>query len=420
MEHFCFDGCDAVELARSYGTPLYVVSEDRIRARLTELRTVFLDRYPDTAAAFASKALQTLDILRVVASEGMGLDVVSGGELYAARKAGFPMDRVWFHGNAKTRDEILLAVDYRVGRVVVDNLDELALLDRAAREKGVRMPILFRVNPGVDPHTHQYISTGQVDSKFGMPLDPSVWDEYMGRALRMEGVELLGFHFHVGSQLFSAEPHLKAAGKVLDLMREARDRYGFLARELNVGGGFGVRYTAEDEPLPVQDFTDAVMAEVAARCREYSLPMPRVVVEPGRWVVGDSGVTLYTVCAVKEIPGVRTYVGVDGGMTDNIRPALYGAAYEATVADRHGEPRNRVVTVAGKCCESGDILIRDIALQDPRPGDILAVFTTGAYNHAMASNYNRIPRPALVMVSGGAARLSVRRETYDDLLAREI
>ncbi|HOX13288.1 MAG TPA: diaminopimelate decarboxylase [Spirochaetia bacterium] len=420
MAHLLFDGCDAVDLAREFGTPLYVLSEDRIRVRIRELRETFLDRWPGTSAAYASKALQTLDLCRIVASEDLDLDVVSGGELYAALKAGFPPGRIHFHGNSKTPDEIRMALDGGVGRMIVDNRTELDLLDREARARGIRVPILFRVTPGVDSHTHQYMSTGSLDSKFGIPLDPAVRDEYVEAALRMEGIELRGFHFHVGSQIFSNESHRKALRIVADLAAEVRDRYGFETRELILGGGFAARYTAQDEPEPLAYYTDALMTDLRDLCAGSGLPMPRVGIEPGRWIVAEAGITLYTVGSVKEIPGVRTYVGVDGGMPDNIRPALYGAEYEATVADRHDEPRTRTVTVAGKCCESGDILIRNVALQDPRPGDVLAVFTTGAYTHSMASNYNRLPRPAMVLVRDGKARLSVRRETYEDLVAREL
>ncbi len=420
MARYLFDGCDAVELAKEYGTPLYVLSEDRIRARIRELRETFLDRWPGSSAAYASKALQTLDLCRIVASEGLDLDVVSGGELYAALKAGFPPGRIHFHGNSKTPEEIRMALDNRVGRMIVDNRTELEVLDREARSAGVRMPILFRVTPGVDSHTHRHISTGGLDSKFGIPLDPAVRDEYVGAALRMEGIELRGFHFHIGSQIFSNESHRKAARIVADLAGEVRDRYGFETRELILGGGFAARYTAKDEPEPLAYYTDPMMGDLRDRFRELGLAMPRIGIEPGRWIVAEAGITLYTVGSVKEIPGVRTYVGVDGGMPDNIRPALYGAEYEATVADRHDGPRDRTVTVAGKCCESGDILIRDIPLQDPRPGDVLAVFSTGAYTHSMASNYNRLPRPAMVLVRDGRARLSVRRETYEDLTAREL
>ncbi|MBU0928335.1 MAG: diaminopimelate decarboxylase [Spirochaetes bacterium] len=419
MAHLQFDGCDAVTLAKEYGTPLYVVSERMIRERLREVRKDFLERYPDTEALYASKALQTLDICRIVASEGIGLDVVSGGELFAAAKAGFPMDRIYFHGNSKTEAEIRMAVEYGVGRIVVDNLHELATLDEAARALGRRAKILFRITPGVDSHTHDFISTGKLDSKFGIPLDPRVRDEYVGAALRMEGVELLGFHFHVGSQLLSNESHLKAVSIVCRLMAEVRDRYGFETRELNLGGGYGVHYSGDERARPLSYFVDAMMADVRTACAGARLPVPRVVIEPGRWIVGEAGMTLYTVGSRKAIPDVRTYVGVDGGLPDNPRPALYGAIYEATVADRDDAARSEVVTVAGKCCETGDILIRDVALQSPMPGDTLAVFTTGAYNHSMASNYNRLPRPAMVLTNAGEHRLSVRRETFEDLVSRE-
>lgn len=420
MARLFFDSCDTVALAQKYGTPLYLLSERMVRERLRTIRTGFLDLHPDTDAVFASKALQTLELCRIVAREGLGLDVVSGGELYAAAKAGFPMDRIYFHGNSKTNAELEMAVDHGVGRIVVDNLDELEQLDLIARSRGACQAILFRINPGVDSHTHEYISTGHVDSKFGMPLDPAVRDEYLGRALAAEGVDLRGFHFHVGSQLHSNESHRKATEAALQLMKDAKDRYGFITRELNLGGGFGVRYNYEDDPRPLRYFTDALMADIRQQCAVLGLDIPRVIIEPGRWIVAEAGITLYTVGSVKTIPGLKTYVGVDGGMPDNPRPALYEARYEATIADRHDAARDTLVTVAGKCCESGDILIKDIMLQSPRRGDILAVFTTGAYNHSMASNYNRLPRPAMVLLDAGADRLSVRRETFEDLIAREL
>jgi diaminopimelate decarboxylase len=417
-----FDSCDTVALAQKYGTPLYLLSERMVRERLRMIKTDFMDIHPNTDAVFASKALQTLELCRIVAKEGLGLDVVSGGELFAAAKAGFPMDRIYFHGNSKTAAELQMAVEYGVGRIVVDNLDELEQLDIIARARGIRQAILFRINPGVDSHshTHEYISTGQVDSKFGIPLDLEVRDAYLGRALASEGVELLGFHFHVGSQLHSNEPHRKATEVALGLMKDAKDRYGFTTRELNIGGGFGVRYNDEDEAKPLGYFTDALMADIREQCAALGLDVPRVIIEPGRWIVAEAGITLYTVGSVKAIPGLKTYVGVDGGMPDNPRPALYEARYEASIANRHDAPRDTIVTVAGKCCESGDILIKDIALQSPRRGDILAVFTTGAYNHSMASNYNRLPRPAMVLLDNGSDRLSVRRETFEDLIAREL
>ena len=418
--HLMFDGCDTIELARTYGTPLYVMSETAIRSRLRELSTSFMKRWPGSLAVYASKAFQTLELCRIVAQEGLGLDVVSGGELFAAIKAGFPPDRVFFHGNGKTEEELRMAVEQCVGRVVVDNLDELLALDRIALQAGKRQPILFRVTPGVDSHTHEYVSTGRIDSKFGIPLDPSVRDDYIGRALKMRGVELLGFHFHVGSQLLENDSHLLAIRVVLDLLADVHKAYGFTAREINLGGGFGVRYTNADAVHDLSHFTEPMMQAVQAGCAERSLPMPRVIIEPGRWVVGEAGITLYTVTSVKTIPGIKTWVAVDGGMTDNLRPALYGAKYEGTIADRPAASCDTTVNVAGKCCETGDVLIRDIAMQAPHRGDTLAVFTTGAYCHSMSSNYNRLPRPAVVMVAAGTSHLSVRRETYDDLVAREL
>lgn len=414
------DGCEASALAREYGTPLYVMSESFLRQRMDEIRTSFLDRHKDTAAAYASKAFQTLDILRLVAAQGLHLDVVSGGELYAAQKVGFPMEKVFFHGNAKTVLELEMAVDLGVGRVVVDNASELAILDEVARARGRCQAILFRITPGVDSHTHEYISTGTLDSKFGIPLDRRVRDDYVGAALAMRGVELTGIHFHVGSQLLSNESHLKAIAIALDFLKEVKDDYGFEARDLNLGGGFGVRYTEADSPPPLAAFTDPMVAAVEAGCAARGLARPRIVIEPGRWIVGEAGITLYTLSSRKEVPGLRTFLGIDGGMTDNPRPALYGAKYEACLADRADAPGDGPVTIAGRACESGDILIRDIDLPPAQVGDILAVFTTGAYNLSMASNYNRVPRPALVVASQGTSRLSVRRETYEDLLAREL
>lgn len=418
--HLFFDGCDTVELAREYGTPLYLMSETAIRERIAELKASFLDAHPNTAVAYASKAFQTLDMLRLIRDEGLSLDVVSGGELHAARRVDFPMERIFFHGNAKTPEELRQAVEFGVGRVVVDNRSELDLLDEIARKAGKRMPILFRITPGVDSHTHEYISTGRLDSKFGIPLDRRVRDDYIGAALRKKGVELKGFHFHIGSQLLENESHLKAVGILLDFLREIREEYGFAAEDLNLGGGFGVRYTAADRPRPLSAFTDPMLSRIETRCAELGMARPRIIIEPGRWIVGEAGMTLYTVCSVKAVPDLKTYIGVDGGMPDNPRPSLYGAKYEALAAGKAEAPVAGPVTVAGKCCESGDILIRDIPLPALEPGDLLAVFTTGAYNYTMASNYNRSPRPALVLVSRGTHRLSVRRETYDELLAREL
>ncbi len=415
-----FDGCDLVELARRYGTPAYFMSETIIRDRLGEIRGDFLERYPGTDAVFASKAFQTLDMCRIVASEGLGLDAVSGGELFSAMKAGVDPARVIFHGNNKTIDELKMAVESRVGRVVSDSLYEIRELDRIAGEKGKRVKVLYRITPGVDSHTHRFISTGQLDSKFGIPLDPEVFGTYMRAVLCARNLDFAGFHFHVGSQLLDNESHLKALGILLDIVGKVRLDFGVEVAELNLGGGFGIRYTEGEVRPPLAYFVDPMMSAIASRYSEWRVPLPKVTIEPGRWIVGEAGVTLYTIGSVKTIPGVRTYVGIDGGMPDNPRPMLYDAKYRAVIVNKAGLPNDSVVTVAGKCCESGDILIRDLAVPAPESGDLLAVFSTGAYNYSMASNYNRIPRPPVVMLRAGIDRLSVRRETYEDILSREI
>ena len=420
-----FDGADLAALAKEFDTPLYVMSEALIRQRCAELRSAFLARYPGTRAYYASKAFQTLDMLRIIKDEGLGVDVVSGGELYAALKAGIPASEIIFHGNAKTDEEISYAVQSGVGRLVVDNLEEIYRIEREAAHAGIAQTILFRVTPGVDSHTHRFISTGSLDSKFGIPLEASETARYVAALRECPHVEFAGLHFHVGSQLMENSSHLAALRIVLDFAARLVHEFGLAVKELNMGGGFGIRYLPEDNTPALSDFVDPMIALVREWSEREKLPLPACAIEPGRWIVGEAGLTLYRIVAVKEIPGVRAYVAVDGGMGDNIRPALYEAKYHAAIVGRAdaglGAASNQLrrVTIAGRYCESGDILIRDIDLPDPRPGDILAVFSTGAYCYAMASNYNRAPRPALVMVKKGKARLSVRRETYDDVIHRE-
>lgn len=415
-----FDGNDLVGLAKYYGTPLYVMSETIIRDRCRMIKSEFTDKYPDVAAVFASKAFQTLDMCRIVQSEGLGMDVVSGGELYCALKAGFPPERLVFHGNSKTVAEMEYAVESGVGRIVADSLYEIHALERIAAARNETVRVLYRVTPGVDSHTHRFISTGGLDSKFGIPLDRSVRDLYMRAVLDSPHLDFMGFHFHVGSQISKNISHLAALGIVLDLIADTKRDYGVETRELNLGGGFAVRYLPDDPDPGVTHFVAPMMEKIKRFCADTGMAMPRVTIEPGRWIVGEAGLTLYTIGSIKEIPGIRTYVGVDGGMPDNIRPALYDAKYFAAIANKAELPPADIVTIAGKCCESGDILIRDIALPKPESGDILSVFSTGAYNHSMASNYNRLPRPAVVMVREGTHRLSVRRESYEDLLSREL
>lgn len=416
--HYFFGGCDTVELAHDFGTPLYVVSEDDIRARMREVRAAFDEKYERAHAHYASKAFLTRDMIRVVRSENMGLDVVSGGELHGAASLRFPPERIMFHGNNKTPAEIAMGLGYGVGRFVCDSVGEIGLIDRMALERGRTARILIRVTPGVDSHTHAYISTAMADSKFGVPL-PQI-HEAVALCARLENVELMGFHFHVGSQLLENTSHLMATGILLGVIEDAHRETGFVTRELDLGGGFGVRYTDADAVMPIGGFIDPMVEKIEAFCGERGLHRPDLAIEPGRWITAEAGVTLYTVGSVKEIPGIRTYVGVDGGLPDNPRPALYQAEYDAVVANKYGEPATETVAIAGRCCESGDILIRDLKVPPVAPGDILAVKSTGAYCHSMGSNYNKIPFPAVVAIGGGRPRLSVRRQTYEELYERDL
>jgi diaminopimelate decarboxylase len=415
-----FGGWDVLELASRFGTPLYVLSEDMVRNRCGILRSSFLEKYEKTQAVYASKAFLTLAMCRILQEEGIGLDVVSGGELSMALKAGFPMERVMFHGNNKLPGEIELALKSGVGRIVVDSESEFDLLEAIAAEMGLRASVLFRVAPGVDAHTHKYIATGHTASKFGMPVMGDGISALAERAMGSDHIDLKGFHYHVGSQLMENVSHLMAADVMLDLMKKLKDSLGFETEELNIGGGFGVPQLPGEKGVQVSDFTGPVMERICSGCKEKGLEIPTVIIEPGRWIVSEAGITLYSVGAVKEIPGVMTYVSVDGGMTDNPRPALYGASYHGVIANRMGEKATETVTVVGKCCESGDVIIRDLKVPPVRRGDILAVYNTGAYNFSMASNYNMNLRPAVVLVSEGRADLIVRRQSYEDLLMYDV
>ena len=416
---FIFDGCNTIKLAEKYGTPLYVMSESVIRSRCQEVRRDFIDKYENVRAVYAGKAFLTMTMCKLIESEGLGLDVVSGGELYTAVKADFPMEKVMFHGNNKTPQELQLGVDHNVGRFVVDNLYELDLLQAIAKESNKKIKILFRVSPGVQGKTHKYISTGQKDSKFGIPLDMEIITDAVKKAIEYSHIELKGFHFHLGSQLFENHIYVTGIQAIVQLMKYMQEQLGFVTEELNVGGGFGIYYTEADQPKPLAFFVDTVMETAEVECNKADLKLPQIIIEPGRWIVGEAGITLYTVGVVKEIPGIRTYVGIDGGLPDNPRPALYSAKYEAVVANKMDQPLEQIVTIAGKCCESGDILIWDLETPKLASGDLLAVLSTGAYNYSMASNYNRIPRPAVVLVNDGKAEVIVERETYDDLLVRD-
>ena len=413
-----YDGCDSVGLALKYGTPLYVFSKSMIEGRCSEIREKFLKRYEGSRAYYAGKAFLTLAMCQIVEKEGLGLDVVSGGELHLALKAHFPPERIIFHGNNKTRQEIEIAVDQGVGRIAVDWEGEIDIIDKAAGLKGKRASILLRVTPEVEALTHKYIRTGHRGSKFGIPLERIPY--VVKKSLSLQNLNLMGFHFHLGSQIEDYRPYIESVDVITKVMSDLRDDFGFITKELDIGGGFGVEGFEKTTSKPISYFVDPVMERIKARCSEFELPMPSVAIEPGRWIVSEAGITLYTIGAIKEIPGSVTYVSVDGGMSDNPRPALYDAKYYAEVANKMGRPKDKVITVVGRCCESGDILIEDLAVpSDVKPGDILAVFNTGAYNYSMASNYNMLPKPAVVFVDKGKDILVVERETYDDLLAKQ-
>ena len=412
-------GCDAVELTRRFGTPLYVYDEATIRARCREYRSAIEAVYPDALVLYASKAYSAPMILQIVRQEGLGLDVVSGGELFTAREVGFPPELIYFHGNNKSPDELAMALDSGVGRVVVDSFHELDLLDGLAAARGGRQPILLRLSPGVEAHTHDFRKTGILDSKFGFPISSGQAEEAVERAAGAPGLDLLGYHCHIGSQVFELEPYVEATEVCFEFAAEMRRKHGVEVREYSPGGGWGVAYTADDDPWPIAEIVGQVGHALQQASGQHGLGSPRMVIEPGRSIVAQAGVALYTVGAIKRIPGLRTYVSVDGGMADNIRPALYDARYEALVANKADADRTDTVTVAGKYCESGDVLIKDIALPPLETGDVLALPTSGAYNLAMASNYNQAPKPAVVLVKDGQARLMRRRQTFEELLAGE-
>jgi diaminopimelate decarboxylase len=417
--HLTIGGCDTVELARQFGTPLYVFDEADLRARCREYRDEFGKRLPDVGVVYASKAYIGKALAALLADEGFGLDVVSGGEIALAQAAEFPLERAYFHGNNKSRAELQEALRVGVGRVVIDSFHEIELLDEVARAAGRRQAVLLRVTPDVDPHTHSHITTGVLDSKFGFALAEGQAEAAMRRALAAPGLDVVGVHCHIGSQLFEAEPYAQAIDKVLGFAAEMTRKYGLDLREFSPGGGIGLQYLRDEAPPPVAVFAETIASAVKASCERYGLSLPRVVVEPGRSIVGRAGVALYEVGARKEVPGIRTYVAVDGGMADNIRPAIYGSKYEALAASRALAPAEETVTIVGKYCESGDVLVRDVKLPRLEAGDVLAIPASGAYCLAMASNYNAALKPAIVFVADGKARLVRRREIYADLLACE-
>lgn len=419
--HLTIGGCDTVELAKEYGTPLYVLDENVIRNTCKSYVNSFKKYYDGNGRPlYASKALSCLELCRIANDEGLGLDVVSGGEIYTALKAGFPMENIHFHGNNKTDEEIEMALKNNVGKIVVDNLEELERLNAIAQKMDKVASISFRIKPGVDAHTHNFIRTGQIDSKFGFALETGEAYEAVKKAISYDNVCLKELHCHIGSQIFDIEPFVTAAEIMMDFIGKIKNELNVVISQLNLGGGFGIMYVDSDTPVPYENYMEKVSIAVKAKAEKYGIPVPYIFIEPGRSIVGEAGITLYTVGAVKTIPDVRTYVSVDGGMTDNIRYALYQSDYTVVNASKADKEPDQIVTVAGKCCESGDLIQENTKIAEAKAGDTLAVLSTGAYNYSMASNYNRIPKPAVVMVKDGKSRVIVKRETYDDLIKNDI
>jgi diaminopimelate decarboxylase len=418
--HLTIGGCDVVELAATYGTPLYVFDEATLRAKCAEHLREFSESYPDCGVIYASKAFLCPAIARIFDQEGLGLDIVSAGEFRIADSAGFPPGKIYFHGNNKSADELRLALQQGIGRVVVDNFHELGLLDTLAKECGRSQDILLRLSPGVDPHTHKHVATGVLDSKFGFPISTGQAEEAVSQSAGLSGLKLIGVHFHLGSSIFETAPYLDAIEIVLEFAARMRERHNLEMQEFNIGGGFAVQYQRDAPAPPVGAYARAIASKITTVCHKLGMSQPKLVIEPGRSIVAQAGTALYTTGSTKDIPGLRKYIFVDGGMGDNIRPALYGSRYEAMVANKADSPDTNLVTLAGRFCESGDILIRDILLPPIEPGDILALPAAGAYSLPMASNYNGSLRPAVVMVKDGQAHLIRRRETYEDLTRHDV
>lgn len=412
--------CDVVDLAKEYGTPLYVIDEDLVRRNCRTFKENFKGDKIETEVIYASKAFLNLAICKVIEEEGLSLDVVSGGELYTAIRSNFPLSRVYMHGNNKTEEELKLAIESNIGRIVVDNRYELELIQELCNELDKNIDVLLRVNPGVDAHTHEYIQTSKNDSKFGESIFSEDIYEVIKSFMKSDRVTLRGFHCHIGSQIFQETSFYMSVSVMIDFISRVKEKCDFVTRELNMGGGFGVYYSEGDSPIELGNFLSNMVVSTKEECEKRNLTIPKIMIEPGRSIIANAGTTLYKIGGTKKTYGEKNYIFVDGGMTDNIRTALYDAKYEAVVANKLESNENIEYTIAGKCCESGDIIIKDIVLPEVKRNDILAVLSTGAYNYTMASNYNRIPKPAVIFVKDGIARLTVKRETYEDILKNDI
>ena len=415
-----FDGCDTTELAKKYGTPLYVMSYTEITKRLNELKEQFTDKYPGARVAYASKAFCTEGMYEILKQQGACIDVVSGGEIYAAKKVNFPAERVEFNGNNKLPSEIDMAVEYGVGRIILDGLNEIELIEEACKKYNKKMNIIIRITPGVAASTHDYIVTGKKDSKFGIPLDEEVFMPIVKQVIDSEYLEFVGLHMHIGSQLFENDAFLQALDVLMDWAGKIKKEYDVDVKEVNFGGGYGATYI-DEQRKPYSFFLDPMMERMNERAKEIGIQCPVAVVEPGRSIAAEAGITLYTVGQIKDIKGLRKYVSVDGGMGDNIRVALYQAEYTGVIANKAEEAKDDKVTVCGKCCESGDIILTDFMVpKSVERGDILATYSTGAYGYSMASNYNNNPIPGVVLVREGKSDWMVKPQTYEHIVQNNV
>lgn len=419
--HLAFAGFDTVELAKKYGTPLYLFDENKIREHIRTYKSAMAEFLPvGSLPEFASKAFSCKQIYRIVKEEGINVDLVSSGEIYTAFSAGFPMENSFFHGNNKTDSDIAFAMEKGVGHFVCDSLDELNAINKIAGEKGINQNVLLRLSPGIDPHTHKKISTGSVDSKFGFPIETGDAEATVKAVLEMDNVILCGYHCHIGSQIFESEPFIDAAKIMLGFTAKIKEIYGFEAEHINLGGGLGVRYLETDPVIDYREKIKEISIELKNTAEKLGIKLPKILMEPGRSLVADAGMTLYTVGSIKEIKGYKNYVSVDGGMADNPRFTLYEAPYTVMSANNAVGKKDFVATVAGRCCESGDVIQENVAMPKPQRGDVLAVLTTGAYNYSMASNYNRLPKPPVVMLKDGVDYIAVKGQTFEDVCSLDV
>ena len=419
--HLTFGGHDTVDLAKKYRTPVYIMDEVLIRKNCRKFVTSMNENYDSNGRViYASKAFSCKAMYKIINEENMGIDVVSGGEIYTAMQAGFPMEKAYFHGSNKSYDELEFAVKSGVGRIMVDNLLELEMLKDIAGKTGKVVNVIVRVKPGIEAETHSFIMTGQVDSKFGLDIDTGDAMQAIKTALDSDGINFKGIHCHIGSQIFEVSSFEHAAKVMVGIIKDIKDETGYEVEELDIGGGFGIRYIEEHKPAPFSEYMKRVSVVIKEECAKNDLKTPFVIIEPGRSIVAEAGITLYTVGAIKTIPDVRTYVSIDGGMCDNPRYILYQSKYTAVIANKINEKADFLATIAGKCCESGDMIQKDTYIQTPETGDIMAVLSTGAYNYSMSSNYNRNPRPAVVMLNGDEERIVIKAETYEDLIRNDM